>query len=644
MSRMLVGGYIVLLLLAAIAVLAVDNPPKFDDEEEAANPNPHATPVPVTPPPGAPTPLPTLVPTPIPTPIPTEVPTPDPTPLPTINPDDLIDGNPDPDVPDSQGCPRDGRTANHPCPPTATPIEPTPTEEDPDPTATTDFDDLIDQPTDEVPDSQGCPRTANHGCPPTATPIDPTPTEADPDPTATEVTPDPTATEVTPDPTATEVTPDPTATEVEPEPTPEDVEPEPTEDTTSSTTTGTSSGTLTRPKVATPVVSGRVSRTGKGGAVVLTWDAVPGATTYEVKRRVRQTRTWVHATITAPTTTYAVDGLTLGEGYEFLVKAQGDGSTHSTLWGDWSSSHWAFTYAPPQPTRLWTSAATHSTLRLWWIPVVGATHYNIEYMAPEFLGNPSIPSQTTGEITGRSYTLTGLSPDYFYMYRIQAKGDGMRYFAEWGHWTNHDGDFTEAVTYAPLVTRKLTGNALFNGCYSITLGYPTRVPTQPDTTPSARQTFTSTSHTARAELYYYTLTEPTQGASVNTGYCFEGRVTHQSDPGALVSTWSAAIHKGQFELFNLDLTQIANAVYHLDPSLVVQLFRRTTPDRTATPLSALPYTCGHAVRGRDANPVPPVRHARAHQAHHLPHLRRPPVHQRGANVGASDRHLGPDPN
>ena len=152
-----------------------------------------------------------------------------------------------------------------------------------------------------------------------------------------------------------------------------------------------------------PNVSGLVKKT----AVTVMWNAMDGATSYDIE---------VDGTITANVTgtSYNSTGLTPGSEHKYRVRAQ-----NSSGEGEWSNIFTVSTLpeGPATPTNLVASGNMTSIL-VTWDKVTGADEYEIE-----------VDGVVVNTGTGTSYLQTGLTPDTSHTYRIRTKN--ISGYSEW---------------------------------------------------------------------------------------------------------------------------------------------------------------------------------------------------------------------
>ncbi len=89
-------------------------------------------------------------------------------------------------------------------------------------------------------------------------------------------------------------------------------------------------------------------------AITLSWNSVTGTSKYRLERRTSGSRPiadpWIEVDPEIPSirTSHTADGLAGGTAYDFQVSAYGDGETHASKWGPWSTTFEASTL--PSPT------------------------------------------------------------------------------------------------------------------------------------------------------------------------------------------------------------------------------------------------------------------------------------------------------
>jgi fibronectin type 3 domain-containing protein len=146
------------------------------------------------------------------------------------------------------------------------------------------------------------------------------------------------------------------------------------------------------------------------------WPAVPGATSYQVLRAPDGTNNYstIGSNIASPS--FNDSGVTAGGAYDYEIEATNSAGTSA------ASASTEFTVpappaSPPAPT---VTAAAATSANVSWSPVSGATSYQV-LRAPDGTNNYS----TVGtNISGTSYTDTGLTGGTAYDYEIEATNSG----------------------------------------------------------------------------------------------------------------------------------------------------------------------------------------------------------------------------
>ncbi|MEO5916425.1 MAG: cellulase family glycosylhydrolase [Luteolibacter sp.] len=180
-----------------------------------------------------------------------------------------------------------------------------------------------------------------------------------------------------------------------------------------STNSGQASATPVAPPVAPPTPGGLAATAGNA-QVGLTWNASSGATSYNVKRAT--VNGGPYSTVTSVTGTGFTDtGLVNGTTYYYVVSALNSGgeSGNST-----QASATPQAAAPPAPTGL-AAAGGNTQVALTWNTASGATSYNVKRATVN-----GGPYTTITNITGTSFTNTGLANGTTYYYVVSALNAG----------------------------------------------------------------------------------------------------------------------------------------------------------------------------------------------------------------------------
>ena len=164
---------------------------------------------------------------------------------------------------------------------------------------------------------------------------------------------------------------------------------------------------------AAPVV--KLGNSATSGKPVLTWNAVPGATSYKVYRATSKSGTYsLLGTVT--TTSYTNTGAKEGTTYYYKVKAA-NGAGESA-YSNVVSGKVVVTPKPAAPVVKIGHSTSSGKPQLTWNAVSGATSYKV-YRATSQKGTYSL----LGTVTATSYTNTGAKAGTTYYYRVKACND-----------------------------------------------------------------------------------------------------------------------------------------------------------------------------------------------------------------------------
>lgn len=145
-------------------------------------------------------------------------------------------------------------------------------------------------------------------------------------------------------------------------------------------------------------------------SALLSWTAVSGANSYNIRYRVAGTTTWTNAT--SLSATLPISGLVTGSSYEYQVQAA-CGTTLSAYSA--SSLFTATAITCGTPGGIATSGITSSSATISWQAVSGATSYRVSYRI-----NGSTSAFTVVTTSNLSATITGLTASTTYQYNVQA--------------------------------------------------------------------------------------------------------------------------------------------------------------------------------------------------------------------------------
>ena len=217
------------------------------------------------------------------------------------------------------------------------------------------------------------------------------------------------------------------------------------------TATATVEITVTNVADDAPPAPRGLAATSTHDSVTLSWNAVSGADRYRAQHRTGEADSeWTSLDATA-TTTQTFSPAACETTYEFRVQARGDGATHIVAWGEPSGvvSHTtaACNSAPPAPTNL-TTSFDGGAFGITWPPVPGADLYRVQYRIGGSGDWTSLPGATStsqvftpegGPLCGTTYEL-----------RVQARGDGETYLANWSAGSSSVTYTTPACNRAPV--------------------------------------------------------------------------------------------------------------------------------------------------------------------------------------------------
>ena len=141
----------------------------------------------------------------------------------------------------------------------------------------------------------------------------------------------------------------------------------------------------------------------------LSWTAVSGALSYNIRWRPVGTTTW--STTTSSSASVGITGLIAGTQYEFQVQVVCSAGT-----GNFSASttFTTLTQSCGTPTNLFASSIAGNSAVLNWTGVSGATSYNVRW---RIFGTTT---WTTGATSSTTLLITGLAPLTQYEFQVQA--------------------------------------------------------------------------------------------------------------------------------------------------------------------------------------------------------------------------------
>lgn len=152
--------------------------------------------------------------------------------------------------------------------------------------------------------------------------------------------------------------------------------------------------------------------------VTMTWNAMPGATTYriEVSNALNNPVPFLFVNNNVGANSFTLGGLTEGASYKFKVRTVCGGSKSS-----WSATFifiaGSGAFSCSIPTGLSATNMTSTTADLGWNLAPNINSYMIRVESGS--GNP-VPFTFQATVTGNSYTMTGLNPSSNYRFRVRS--------------------------------------------------------------------------------------------------------------------------------------------------------------------------------------------------------------------------------
>ena len=173
--------------------------------------------------------------------------------------------------------------------------------------------------------------------------------------------------------------------------------------------------TVTMASAALDRVSG-LSVTGLTyNSAVVKWNTTASAEAYQLQVNINDTG-WkdLHTAIKA--TSFTVTGMTVGNTYSFRVRAYRTYKSLGQTKYEYSSKYSttvSYTATLPKVTGLKATTVSMTSAKLSWTAVTGATGYNVQKYTDGAW-------KTVKNVTGTSYTVTGLKTDSTYSFRVRA--------------------------------------------------------------------------------------------------------------------------------------------------------------------------------------------------------------------------------
>ena len=321
---------------------------------------------------------------------------------------------------------------------------------------------------------------------------------------------------------------------------------------------------------AAPVV--KLGNSATSGKPVLTWNAVPGATSYKVYRATSKSGTYsLLGTVT--TTSYTNTGAKEGTTYYYKVKAA-NGACESA-YSNVVSGKVVVTPKPAAPVVKIGNSASSGKPMLTWNAVPGATSYKV-YRATSQNGTYSL----LGTVTATSYTNTGAKAGTTYYYRVKACND-----AGLSPYSNIVSGQVKSVTPKPSAPVVKIGNSAASGKPMLTwnavsgaTSYKVYRATSQKGTYSLLGTVTATSYTntgAKAgTTYYYKVKAVNSAGESAYSNVVSGRATvttltmgHSASSGKPQLTWKAVSGAASYKVYRATAKNGAYSVINTTKAL-----------------------------------------------------------------------------
>ena len=143
----------------------------------------------------------------------------------------------------------------------------------------------------------------------------------------------------------------------------------------------------------------------------VSWNAVSGATSYDVDYKVDSSGTWINVATDTTATSLNLTGLTEGTLYDWRVRVNCSSGT-----GSYVSAQFTTLTSCNAPTGLTATAVTQTTARVSWTAVSAATSYDVDYKATSSGTWINAATATTATFVD----LTGLTASTAYDWRVRA--------------------------------------------------------------------------------------------------------------------------------------------------------------------------------------------------------------------------------
>lgn len=146
-------------------------------------------------------------------------------------------------------------------------------------------------------------------------------------------------------------------------------------------------------------------------AATVSWDAVPGAVSYDVEFKTSSAADWIRAVSGTTALQHTLQPLTAGTGYQWRVRANCSSGTSS-----FSEAAFSTAQACGQVSGLTTDQITYQSARLNWNSMGNGTTYQADYKT---VGD-AVWTSTGSMLSANSINISNLTPATGYQWRVRA--------------------------------------------------------------------------------------------------------------------------------------------------------------------------------------------------------------------------------
>ena len=158
--------------------------------------------------------------------------------------------------------------------------------------------------------------------------------------------------------------------------------------------------------------SGLASSSVTTSSATVSWNAVSGATSYDVDYKLNSSSTWTNAATGTASTSVSLSSLTAGSLYDWRVRANCSSGSSAYAQAQFTTQSVVTCNAP---TGLASSSVTSSSATVSWTAVSGASSYAVDYKTNASSTWTSAATATTST----SVSLSGLSASTLYDWRVR---------------------------------------------------------------------------------------------------------------------------------------------------------------------------------------------------------------------------------